>query len=45
MDAAEPVAARYADTVYLGVALHSGYGAAQRMYIHRGYVLDGSGVW
>ena len=45
MDAAEAVAARYADTVYLGVGLHSGYGAAQRMYIRRGYVPDGSGVW
>ncbi|MGN0747122.1 MAG: GNAT family N-acetyltransferase [Aristaeellaceae bacterium] len=28
-----------------GVGLHGGYGAAQRMYIHRGYVPDGSGVW
>lgn len=45
MDAAETVAARYADTVYLGVGLHSGYGAAQQMYIRRGYVPDGSGVW
>ena len=32
MDAAEAAASRYADTVYLGVGLHSGYGAAQRMY-------------
>lgn len=28
-----------------GVGLHSGYGAAQRMYVLRGYVPDGSGVW
>ena len=28
MDAAEAVAARYADTVYLGVGLHEGYGSA-----------------
>ena len=43
--AAEAVAARYADAVYLGVGLHSGYGSAQRMYVKRGYVPDGSGVW
>ena len=45
MDVAEDVASRYADTVYLGVGLHSGYGSAQRMYVKRGYVPDGSGVW
>lgn len=45
MDAAEKVAAEYSDTVYLGVGLHSGYGSAQRMYVKRGYVPDGSGVW
>ena len=45
MDAAEAVAAQYADTVFLGVGLHSGYGSAQRMYVKRGYLPDGSGVW
>lgn len=45
MDAAEAIAARYSDTVYLGVGLHSGYGSAQRMYVKRGYVPDGSGAW
>lgn len=45
MDAAEKVAAEYSDTVYLGVGLHSGYGSAQRMYVKRGYIPDGSGVW
>ena len=45
MDIAEQIAATYADTVYLGVGLHSGYGSAQRMYVKRGYVPDGSGVW
>ena len=39
------IAATYADIVYLGVGLHSGYGSAQRMYVKRGYVPDGSGVW
>lgn len=45
MDIAEQIAAEYADIVYLGVGLHSGYGSAQRMYVKRGYVPDGSGVW
>ncbi len=45
MDAAEQIAGRYADTVWLGVGLHSGYGNAQRMYVKRGYIPDGSGVW
>lgn len=45
MDAAEKIAAEYSDTVYLGVGLHSGYGSAQRMYVKRGYVPDGGGVW
>lgn len=45
MDAAEKIAAEYSDTVYLGVGLHSGYGSAQRMYVKRGYVPDGTGVW
>lgn len=29
----------------LGVGLHSGYGTAQRMYVKRGYIPDGSGLW
>ena len=45
MDTAERIAGLYADTVYLGVGLHSGYGPAQRLYVKRGYVPDGSGVW
>ena len=45
MDTAEKIASSYADTVYLGVGLHSGYGSAQRMYVRRGYIPDGSGVW
>lgn len=45
MDVAERIAGGYADTVYLGVGLHKGYGSAQRMYVKRGYVPDGSGVW
>lgn len=45
MDAAEALAFEKADAVYLGVGLHAGYGSAQRMYIKRGYVPDGSGAW
>lgn len=45
MDIAEKISGEYADMVYLGVGLHSGYGNAQRMYVKRGYIPDGSGVW
>lgn len=45
MDIAETIAMDYSNIVYLGVGLHNGYGSAQRMYVKRGYVPDGSGVW
>ena len=45
MDIAEQIAFTYSDVVYLGVGVHSGYGSAQRMYVKRGYIPDGSGVW
>ena len=45
MDIAEQISAGYADVVYLGVGMHYGYGSAQRMYVKRGYIPDGSGVW
>ena len=45
MDIAEEIASQYSDTVYLGVGVHNGYGSAQRMYIKRGYIPDGTGVW
>lgn len=45
MDVAEEIAGTYADVVYLGVGLHYGYGSAQRMYVKRGYIPDGTGVW
>lgn len=45
MDEAEALAAKQGSIVSIGVGLHSGYGAAQRMYVRRGYVFDGSGVW
>ena len=45
MERIEAIAAKNADIVCLGVGLHSGYGAAQKMYAKRGYIPDGSGVW
>ena len=45
LDVAERAALRLNKIVSLGVGLHSGYGTAQRMYVKRGYVPDGSGVW
>lgn len=45
MDVAEQIAGQYADTVCLGVGLSREYGSAQRMYVKRGYIPDGSGVW
>ena len=31
--------------VCIGVGMYPGYGAAQRLYVKRGYVPDGSGLW
>ena len=45
MDVAEQISGQYADTVCLGVGLCDAYGSAQRMYVKRGYLPDGSGVW
>lgn len=45
MDMAEQIAFERSNTICIGVGLHSGYGSAQRMYIKRGYIPDGSGVW
>ena len=45
LDVVEQEASKISDRVYLGVGLHSGYGAAQRIYVKRGYIPDGSGVW
>ena len=45
MDVAEKIGFEFSDIICIGVGLHSGYGNAQRMYVKRGYVPDGSGVW
>lgn len=45
MDVIEAIAKEKSDYVSLSVGLHYGYGTAQRMYVKRGYIPDGSGVW
>lgn len=45
MDVVERIAKEYSDKVSLAVGLHNGYGAAQKMYVKRGFIPDGSGVW
>lgn len=45
MDVAEDIARKYANKVYLDVCLNSRYGAAQRLYVKRGYIPDGKGVY
>lgn len=45
LDVVESEAHKFSNMVYLAVGVHSGYGTAQRMYIKRGYIPDGSGVW
>lgn len=45
IEACEKKAFEFSNVVTLGVGLHEGYGAAQRLYVKRGYIPDGSGVW
>ena len=45
LEEAEKQVRLISDKVTLGVGLHSGYGPAQRLYITRGYIPDGTGVW
>jgi GNAT superfamily N-acetyltransferase len=44
LDQAEHIARSRATHVAIGVGLHPGYNAAQRLYVLRGYVPDGLGV-
>ena len=44
MDEAEAIVAERNDRVGIGVGLHPGYNAAQRMYALRGYVPDANGI-
>ena len=45
LEKAEQGVKRFSGKVCLGVGLHLGYGPAQRLYIRRGYIPDGTGVW
>ena len=45
LDVAENLAKEKGDYVCLSVGLHYGYGSAQRMYVKRGYLPDGTGAW
>ncbi len=45
MDAAEKLAYEMSDRITLSVGMHSGYGTAQRMYVKRGYMPDGQGLY
>ena len=45
LEEAEKRVKLFSNKVTLGVGLHSGYGPAQRLYIKRDYIPDGSGVW
>jgi len=44
LDRAEELVAERSDVVGIGVGLHPGYNAAQRLYVLRGYVPDARGV-
>jgi GNAT superfamily N-acetyltransferase len=44
VDEAEELVRGRSEQVGIAVGLHSGYNAAQRMYVLRGYVPDGNGV-
>ena len=44
LDHAESAAATRSPTVGIGVGLYADYGAAQRIYVRRGYVPDGRGI-
>ena len=45
MEAAEKIIAKTSDFVGIGVGLFSDYGNAQRLYIKRGYIPDGRGIF
>ena len=44
LDRAESAASARSEVVGLGVGLYSDYGAAQRIYVRRGYLPDGRGI-
>jgi GNAT superfamily N-acetyltransferase len=44
LDRAEAEVARLSGVVEIGVGLHPGYNAAQRLYVKRGYIPDARGI-
>ena len=44
LDLAEQEAQKLGSRVGLGVGLHADYGPAQKLYVKRGYILDGNGI-
>jgi hypothetical protein len=44
LDAAERLVAERSRVVGIGVGMDADYGAAQRLYVKRGYVPDGAGL-
>jgi ribosomal protein S18 acetylase RimI-like enzyme len=45
MDEAERIILQRSKIAGIGVGLHSDYGSAQRMYVRRGYIPDGQGMF
>jgi len=45
MDGIEAIAKTKSTHVTLGVGMYPAYGTAQRMYVKRGYIPDGTGLW
>jgi ribosomal protein S18 acetylase RimI-like enzyme len=45
IDRAEEIIKEHSEFVGIGVGLYSDYGAAQMMYIKRGYIPDGKGIY
>ena len=45
MKEAEKIASQRSPVVGIGFGLHRGYGVAQQLYVRRGYVPDGRGVY
>lgn len=41
----ENKAMSFSEIITIGVGMHKGYGPAQRLYVKRGYIPDGTGIW